>query len=66
MDLLFAHIEELMRMDSTASEVEQKEFRSKRGKILYITQTSQLQVAYAAARLFKLNRTMLSLKMLWH
>ncbi len=62
----YAHIEELKLMDSTASEVEQEEFRSQRGKILYITQTSQPQVAYAAARLSQVNRTMLSLKMLWH
>ncbi len=46
----YAHIEELKFMDSTASELEQKEFRCQCGKILYITQTSQLQVAYSAAR----------------
>ncbi len=38
-------------MDSMANNTDQKEFRRQRGKILYITQTSQPQVAYNAARL---------------
>ncbi len=47
----YAHIEELQLMDSAANNTDQKEFRRQRGKVLYITQTSQPQVAYAAARL---------------
>ena len=38
-------------MDTRISDIDQKEFRLQRGKLLYITQTSQPQAAYGAARL---------------